>query len=331
MTFPGQFRNKTINKFKRRKFDSKKTLKLAGHRNRWIYSCAQVGLSVHTSHVKQIAILFCSDWVRGSRFNSARRPHFKPRTSDRRSAWRQVTPSSCSSCFSISSILNQFLRPCLAFLGLCWDMLALCWAIWIYDDICVFLKVQNKRVHLAPGAGCQMNRLILGPPGEGWGYYIVLLCSTQMWETSGVEINSRQESGASNSFGVCPAWVSDSPSRWYRGVRDMAPARAEKVEQDPNYPSRLCFKTLPTGSRNRLLSCDSLQDVKGPLHSKLSIKSFSALWMLSRRTNVCEEFHWSPITLWWISILHLYKGFVACSLCVGTRLLTAAESLACEG
>ena len=297
-----------------------------------LFICAQVGLSVHTSHVKQIAILFCSDWVRGSRFNSARRPHFKPRTSDRRSAWRQVTPSSCSSCFSISSILNhQFLRPCLAFLGLCWDMLALCWAIWIYDDICVFLKVQNKRVHLAPGAGCQMNRLILGPPGEGWGYYIVLLCSTQMWETSGVEINSRQESGASNSFGVCPAWVSDSPSRWYRGVRDMAPARAEKVEQDPNYPSRLCFKTLPTGSRNRLLSCDSLQDVKGPLHSKLSIKSFSALSMLSRRTNVCEEFHWSPITLWWISILHLYKGFVACSLCVGTRLLTAAESLACEG
>ena len=27
----------------------------------------------------------------------------------------------------------------------------------IYDDICVSLKVQNKRVHLARGAGCQMS------------------------------------------------------------------------------------------------------------------------------------------------------------------------------
>ena len=68
--------------------------------------------------------------------------------------------------------------------GLSWAMLGhvgpMLGHLDIYDDICVSLKVQNKRVHLARGGGCQMNMLILGPPGEGWGYYIVLLCSTQM-------------------------------------------------------------------------------------------------------------------------------------------------------
>lgn len=141
-----------------------------------------------------------------------------------------------------------------------------------------------------------------------------------MWETLPW---NKLPLGASNSlFGVCPAWVSDSPNWWYRGVRDMAPARAQRwCTGDPNYPSRMCFKFFPQlGSRNQLPSYDTLQDVKGPLHSKLSIKSFSVLAQISLKLTIDSIFA-VAVTGWFPSHCgpHRYKSPSKSGTAVGTK------------
>ena len=138
-------------------------------------------------------------WVRGSRFNSARRSEGPISNKEHPKSELSVTPGQSKFLLqllfyivNIESLLDQFLLPCLAILGLCHYVVGTCWPFAGPSiDIC-FLRVQDKRVHLAPGAGCQMNRLILGPLRESWLYFFTLFCHVQpRCEKPYLEINSR--------------------------------------------------------------------------------------------------------------------------------------------
>ena len=74
------------------------------------------------------------------------------------------------------------------------------------------------------------------------------------------------------------------------------------------------------GSRNRLLSYDSLQDLKGPLHSKLSIKSFSVLAQISLKLTIDSIFA-VAVTGWFPSHCgpHRYKSPSKSGTAVGTK------------
>ena len=127
-----------------------------------------------------------------------RRSHFKQRTSEigaERDARSVQVPAPAAFLYRqywiiIGSIFTPVFGHSWAMSLCCWDMLALCWAIYRY--MFFFLRVQDKRVHLAPGAGCQMNRLILGPLRESWLYFFTLFCHVQpRCEKPYLEINSR--------------------------------------------------------------------------------------------------------------------------------------------
>ena len=146
-----------------------------------------------------IILLFCSRpiWVRGSRFD--RRSEGPISNKEHPKSELSVTPGQSKFLLqllfyivNIESLLDQFLLPCLAILGLCHYVVGTCWPFAGPSiDIC-FLRVQDKRVHLAPGAGCQMNRLILGPLRESWLYFFTLFCHVQpRCEKPYLEINSR--------------------------------------------------------------------------------------------------------------------------------------------
>ena len=180
--------------------------------------------------------------------------------------------------------LYQFSLPCLAILGLCHYVVGTCWPFAGQSRYIFLLRVQDKRVHLAPGAVCDMNRLILGSLGEGGWYFFTLVCDVQPGcekpyiETQGYQIHCldfappESRTDRIDDTEVCETWLR-------QGLRDGA-LEIQIIQV-------VCvWKLLPQlGSRNRLLSMlsyDSLQDMKGPLHSKLSIKKNSFINALKK-------------------------------------------------
>ena len=97
---------------------------------------------------------------------------------------------------------------------------------------------------------------------------------------------------------------------------------SEMVHRRSKLSKSYVFQILPTtiGSRNRLPSYDSLQDVKGPLHSKLSIKSFSVLAQISLKLTIDSIFA-VAVTGWFPSHCgpHRYKSPSKSGTAVGTK------------
>ena len=166
-------------------------------------------------------------------------------------------------------------------LAVCRDMLA-----YAGSSIYSFWRVQNKRVHAAPATGCQMNRLIfclLG--GILVAFSSTLFCHVQpRCEKPYVETNSHlARRMRCLEFAPEIPWVLDSPNRWYRGVRDMAPERAMVHPGKIQSIQVMCFKTLPTTwSRNRLLSYESSPTWRGRCAAGVHQQRFSFINALKK-------------------------------------------------
>ena len=87
-------------------------------------------------------------WVRGSRFNSARRSEGPISNKEHPKSELSVTPGQSKFLLqllfyivNIESLLDQFLLPCLAILGLCHYVVGTCWPFAGPSiDICFFFK-----------------------------------------------------------------------------------------------------------------------------------------------------------------------------------------------